>query len=376
MLVPDLHGRCESNFTGVSYIQKAPSTQETLMSDDLNGQIVAGEYLLEGLVGEGSMGRVFSGRTLDTQDRVAIKILHTHLQKRQDFRERFELEAKALSRLAHPSFSKIHESGHDDELDLDFMVLEFIDGVNAAKRMETPISVDEACVIALQVSEALLEAHSQGVLHRDLKPENIMVSGDDPPVVKLLDLGLAKLFDTDPDESTDVLKRRRNLTKAGEVFGTPAYMSPEMCLGTRDVSASSDLYSLGLILFEMVEGKPVFSGTPVKISMDQVETSPPAMSPDVPVDIARLVAWMLQKEPADRPQSANQVSEILRKHVAGTRPIAETPVVTNPVVAPLETAPPLTATAEGATSAAGRTPIFVGLLVVGVLALVIAWLLR
>jgi serine/threonine protein kinase len=241
--------------TGVSFSKKHSNSQEVLMSDDLIGQLIAGRYVLETLVGEGSMGRVFSGRTTDTNEKVAVKILHQHLQNRQDFRERFGLEAQALSRLANPSFSKIHDSGHDEELDLYFMVLEFIDGANAAKRMESPVSIEEACVIALQVSEALLEAHSQGVLHRDLKPENIMVSNDDPPVVKLLDLGLAKLFDTDPDESTDVLKRRRNLTKAGEVFGTPAYMSPEMCLGNRDISASSDLYSLGLILFEMVEGK-------------------------------------------------------------------------------------------------------------------------
>ncbi len=333
------------------------------MSDDLCGQMLVGRYLLEELVGEGSMGCVYKGRA-ESGPNVAVKIMHGHLQKRQDFRERFELEAQALSRLSHQSFTQIHESGYDSDLDAYFMVLEFVEGVNAAKRMEAKVSLEDACAIALQVSEALAEAHSQGILHRDLKPENIMVSNDDPPVVKLLDLGLAKLFDTDPDETTEAVKRRRNLTKTGEVFGTPAYMSPEMCLGNRDISPASDLYCLGLILFELVEGHPPFSGSPVEVSLAQVEAAPPMMSATTPVDISRLVAWMLQKSPADRPQSANQVSEVLRKHVPSAAVPIPLPVEKMAVV---DTIDP-----EQKESPRMNRLWFVGPLLVG--ALVIGWL--
>ncbi len=293
------------------------------MDENYSGQVVDGRYRLDEMLGEGGMGAVYSGVQLAVDRRVAVKLLHPFLQRNQNFKARFELEAKALARLSHPNCITLFDFGYCDEIEIFYMVLEFVEGAVLSDWMVDTIAYADMLEISYQVLLALEHAHSQGILHRDLKPENIMVQRDGDSIrLKVLDFGLARLLLSEDDEQEPpdtTTQRRERLTKAGEIYGTPAYMSPEQCRGSRDLSQSADLYSLGVMMFEMVENRlPFFDESPTVIMVKQLNEEPPEVESAVDPDIKMLIEWMLRKEPESRPSSARQVLEVLQRHVRGS----------------------------------------------------------
>lgn len=290
------------------------------MDEKYIGEVVDGRYRLDDLLGEGAMGAVYSGNQLAVDRRVAVKLLHPFLQRNKDFKARFELEARALARLSHPNCITLFDFGYCDELEIFYMVLEFVEGDVLADWLVDRVAYSDAIQIAFRVALALEHAHGQGILHRDLKPENIMVSRDASGAlnVKVLDFGLARLLvseDVDEEPTQEPGTRQRRLTKAGEIYGTPAYMSPEQCRGSRDLSESSDLYALGVMLFELIENRlPFFADSPAEIMVKQLSDPAPKVKAEIDDDIRMLVEWMLRKEPLERPANAGQVLDVLRRY--------------------------------------------------------------
>ena len=306
--------------------------------DDLSGATVGGRFECDVLLGEGSMGAVYRANDLATGEVVAVKVMHGFVQKSASFRERFQQEATALKRLENPHCVRLIESGVDEDTGKFFMAVAFAPGEDLLE-LRGSLSVAESIEVALRVGEALVAAHSAGILHRDLKPENIRVTRSGQGLsLKVLDFGLAKFIDVDPNEDMTTTSRRRHLTKAGEILGTPQYMAPELCEATGEPTPATDLYALGLLLFEMIEGRPAFDGqSPLAILSKQMTEPPPPLTKNTPADVGNLIAWTLQKNPNDRPQTAEQVVEILNR-LHRTAPISATPTPAEATEAPTNTA--------------------------------------
>ena len=290
------------------------------MSEKLIGATLAGRFVLDELLGTGASGSVFRATQTSVDRVVAVKTLHPFLQGREDFKARFEIEAKAIARLSHPYCITLYDYGYDDELDVFFMAVEYVDGVQLADLLDEGVRFDVALTVGYQIGEALDHAHREGVLHRDLKPENIMVlSGTAGTSIKVLDFGLARLYENTVDDAdnTTTSGRYKQITEAGQVYGTPAYMSPEQCRGMRELTPATDLYALGTMLFEMLEGRlPFFSRSTAELIMMQMQDDPPMMQTEsIPQDIRDLVFSMMQKDPSARPQSAREVQSILLDHI-------------------------------------------------------------
>jgi serine/threonine protein kinase/tetratricopeptide (TPR) repeat protein len=266
-------------------------------------------------LGAGGMGVVYLAEDLKLGRKVAIKILSHEFTTNKDRLSRFEQEASAASNLNHPNILTIHEVGVDDGRH--YIATEFIDGVTlrrkiAAQRLEIPEILD----VAVQVASALEEAHSAGIVHRDIKPDNIMVRRNG--YVKVLDFGLAKLTETvdrspsDAEASTRVMVQ----TDAGVVMGTSHYMSPEQARG-KPVDARSDIWSLGVVIYEMVAGRTPFEGetsTDVIVAITQREPSPLArFAPNVPAELEWIVMKALRKDRDERYQTIKELSTDLRR---------------------------------------------------------------
>lgn len=236
-------------------------------------------------LGAGGMGEVYLAEDTKLGRRVALKILGEEYTTNRDRLNRFEQEACAASALNHPNILTIHEVGSDDGKH--FIATEYIDGTTLRRKISgRPIEVPEILDIAVQVGSALEEAHAAGIIHRDIKPDNIMIRRNG--YVKVLDFGLAKLTEhsidrssSDGEASTRVLVQ----TDAGVVMGTSHYMSPEQARG-KPVDARSDIWSLGVVMYEMVAGRTPFEGetsTDVLFSITQKEAPPLArFAPNVP----------------------------------------------------------------------------------------------
>ncbi len=279
--------------------------EDSERKDDLIGQTVGGKFVIESRLGAGGMGAVYRARQADLGRAVAVKVLLDELTANDTQARRFTVEALAVSRLRHPNTIQILDFGKTDQGRL-YIAMELLEGqtLHNAVATEGRMPVRRALHILAQVAAALDEAHGKGIVHRDLKPENIFLVrvGDDPDYVKVLDFGVAKLRDGVGDG-------QGTLTKAGSIFGTPRYMSPEQA-SARPVDARSDLYSLGIILFELVSGVPPFdSETPLTLLLAHVNQPVPritARSPDavVPREVELLIDALLEKKPAKRPDSA------------------------------------------------------------------------
>ncbi|MCH9686158.1 MAG: protein kinase, partial [Deltaproteobacteria bacterium] len=211
---------------------------------ELTGRALDGRYRVGKMLGYGSTGGVFAGTHLRLNRAVAIKILHEELRHNPSIRSRFDREAHAASRLAHPNCVEIIDVGEDAQLN--YLVMPFVDGVELRELIGTPMREGLAISLIQQVLAALEHAHSVGIIHRDVKPENVLITRDHRglPLVKLLDFGLAKVT---------LPSNHKRLTRAGQVFGTPQYMSPEQARGA-EVTLRSDLYSTGLLLYELLTG--------------------------------------------------------------------------------------------------------------------------
>jgi len=251
------------------------------------------------------MGRVYRANQLVLEKPVVLKLLHPTLQKDARTVARFQREAKAASRLNHPNAIDVLDFGQTDDGAL-FIAMEFVDGRDLHQILteDWPLAEPRVIRIVTQVLSALADAHSAGVIHRDLKPENVMVMarrGGESDVVKVLDFGIAKIIDGSSEEGP-------SLTRTGFVCGTPEYMSPEQARGA-PLDARSDLYSVGILLYQMVTRQlPFTSDTALGYATKHLSEDPKPPNSLRPGCCSReleaLILWALRKEPADRPQTA------------------------------------------------------------------------
>jgi len=260
-------------------------------------------------VASGGMGAVYAAISLETQQKVALKLVEA---EHHDLvaAERLHREVRALSALSHPGIVKY--VGHGlTEAGTPYLAMEWLDGIDLETRLrDGPLSLEDTLALATRVAEALADAHEHGVIHRDIKPGNIFLVGGRPEDVRLVDFGVARL-------ST----RTQTLTLPGRIIGTPMYMSPEQARGADDLDARTDLFSLGCVLHECLSGEPAFAGEQImavlaKILMDD----PPRLSelvPAIPSTLAELVARLLEKDPRQRIDSAERLAQDLRSLARG-----------------------------------------------------------
>jgi serine/threonine-protein kinase len=267
--------------------------------DPLIGTLIASKYKIIKKIGEGGMGSVYIADQEPINRKVAIKVLLGKLAEDEVAVKRFELEAKAISRMQHPNTVTIYDFGktEDDRL---YIVMEFLKGKTLTQLLRecTVLQAPRACKIMRQVCGSLADAHAAGIIHRDLKPDNIFLSevGGDPDWVKVLDFGVAKLADSEGAGT---------LTQTGMIFGTPKYMSPEQAEG-RPIDYRADIYALGVVLYELLIGRPPFvSDTPVGLLLKHISEPPPPFAkirPDLSIDprIEAVVMKALEKHPDRR----------------------------------------------------------------------------
>lgn len=280
--------------------------------DPYVGLELAGQIRIKGLLGIGSMGRVYRAFQAGIDRDVAVKILHRELSGNAELVSRFHREAKIASRLSHPNVvsvlmtGTIPQKGDTRTGGEMYLVMEYLDGISmlsalAATGTGGALPLPRALHIVLQLCDAVGEAHAQGIVHRDLKPENVMLvkRGDDPDFVKVLDFGIARLDWAD----------REMATQAGLIFGTAKYISPEGAEG-KPVTPAADVYSIATILYQCLSGRTPFEGdSPVQLLVQHTHDKPPdlrsiARASYVPVPIAALIMQNLSKRPDDRADDA------------------------------------------------------------------------
>jgi serine/threonine-protein kinase len=265
--------------------------------------LLNGRYEIEHKIGEGGMATVYMGRDVRLNRRVAIKILHEHYAQDPDFLGRFQHEAQAAAVLAHPSVVSVYDVGQDGASH--YIVMEHIEGENLKTLInrDAPLPVSQAVAIAEAVAYGLDSAHRSGMIHRDIKPQNILVTHEGH--VRITDFGIAK-----SDFSTA-------LTQTGFTFGTADYISPEQARG-QIATPQSDIYSLGITLYEMLTGKLPFSGdNAVGVAMQHVSEEPPPLreiNPHVPPQLEALIMQTLAKDPEQRPASAREFAQLLHQY--------------------------------------------------------------
>lgn len=275
--------------------------------DPLIGTMIGERYRLESILGTGGMGTVYLAEHVLMEKKVALKVLHPTLAVVGSVMERFQHEAVALARIEHPNvvtatdFGKLPNGAY-------YLALQYVDGNDLAQLLarEGALAPERCAGIALQIARALGAAHAEGIVHRDLKPHNVMLThgAEGNEIAKVLDFGLAKLRSKSGDEPS---------INTGSVFGTPHYISPEQLSGSR-VDGRSDLYSLGVMLYEMLSGKRPFEGKDIRDILRRQVTEDPEPLPDtVPVSLRALVNQLMQKAPQARPDSAEIVALTLQQ---------------------------------------------------------------
>jgi serine/threonine-protein kinase len=278
--------------------------------DSLIGQTLAGKYRIDERLSEGGMGKVYRGTHVLMDKTVAIKVLHPSLAADEKIVARFSREARAASRISHPHALSVTDFG-EDEGGRVFLVMEYLQGKTLKEiiRQQGPMGLERVVEIIRQVGGALEAAHDQGVIHRDLKSENVMLlntSGAD--YARVLDFGIAKIME--PDGGYDA-----ELTAPNLVIGTPQYMSPEQCSQSTTIDSRSDIYSLGIILYELLVGRVPFSGeSSTAIMFKHMQEPAPSIleaRPDVPPSIGDVVARALAKRPDERYQRVGEMIEDL-----------------------------------------------------------------
>ncbi|AKU95886.1 Serine/threonine protein kinase PrkC, regulator of stationary phase [Labilithrix luteola] len=280
----------------------------------LIGRTIAGRFAIEALVGEGAMGAVYRARQVALGTTVAVKVLHRPLNGEPSFAARFLREAQAASRIDHPSSMRVIDFGEEPD-GLLYIAMEYLDGRSLASVLEEsgPLPVERIVDIASQVLAALAVAHEMGVVHRDLKPENIVLldgvddEGHRHDIVKVCDFGVAKLV-----ESRNSSPR---VTGEGVVIGTPAYMSPEQARGEQ-LDTRSDLYSMGVLLFQLMTGKVPFDATTAMgtalMHVNDEPTRPRALNPTADGRLEEICLKAMRKNPDSRYQSARALRADLR----------------------------------------------------------------
>ena len=278
--------------------------------DSLVGTTLAGKYRIDARLNEGGMGTVYRGCHVLMDKTVAIKVLRPSLAADEKIVARFSREARAASRISHPNALSVTDFGEDESGHV-FLVMEFLSGrtLKQVIRDEGPLPLQRVVDITRQIVDALNAAHSEGVVHRDLKSDNIMLlDTTTADYAKVLDFGIAKI--NEPDGVTDT-----NLTAPNLVIGTPQYMSPEQCAQDVEIDARSDIYSLGVILYEMLVGHVPFSGdSPTMVMMKHLQEPVPSVLDernDIPPAVGRVVARAMAKVRDNRYQKVAELIEDL-----------------------------------------------------------------
>jgi eukaryotic-like serine/threonine-protein kinase len=318
------------------------------------GEVIAERYEIEELVGTGGMSSVYRARDRLLERLVALKVLHPHYGDDEEYVERFRREARSVAQLSHPHIVTVIDRGEDDGQQ--FIVFEYIDGENLKQLlMRTgPLPTRRALELAVEIADALAFAHEHGLIHRDVKPQNVLVSPDGD--AKVTDFGIARSLDVE-----------HGVTQTGTVLGTSNYLSPEQASG-KQTTQSTDVYSLGVVLYELLTGDVPFPGENfVAVAMKHLNEQPPDLleqRPDIPLRLAAAVDRALEKNPAHRFPSMDQFAWELRQCLAELdSPEAERTLITQ--------SPVIRASAPRRVRARrSRTPIYVVLALIAAAAIV------
>jgi serine/threonine protein kinase len=287
-------------------LTKTLATPLPVISKD---KLIAGKYKIVEEIGQGGMGIVYKAEDLKLKRCVALKFLPPHLVNAPELKERFLIEAQAAAALNHPNICVIHEVGESE--DRSFIAMEYVEGETLRDKIKKgPLKAEEALAITVQVAAGLGEAHHKGIIHRDIKSANIMVT--DKGQAKVMDFGLAKL------------QGGSSLTRSQTTLGTVAYMSPEQARGD-ELDQRTDIWSLGVVLYEMVAGKLPFRGDHdqaviYSILHDEPESLKKAR-PDAPPGLEQVLGQALAKKPADRYQTMEEFREDIEAVAEGLKPL-------------------------------------------------------
>jgi serine/threonine protein kinase len=303
-----------------------PAPIEPTIGDVSTGisHLFGDKYEVLGLVGQGGMGSVYKVKDRDRGAVFAIKVLRTELASEAGAVKRFEQEAIAAAQLTHPNLVAVYQHGVMEQSHGEpFLVMDYVEGESLASliKREGYLPIKRALDIFIQVCDAVGHAHSKGLLHRDLKPSNVLISksANGSDFVKLVDFGIAKVL-----PAADM--QNASLTHTGELLGSPLYMSPEQCLGEL-VDVRSDIYSLGVLMYEVISGKPpFFAANPIKIIFKHLNEPPaairlPLSGHEIPALLEAMVLRCLEKKPADRYQSVTDLTADLALIQEGKQPI-------------------------------------------------------
>jgi eukaryotic-like serine/threonine-protein kinase len=263
------------------------------------GQLFAGKYRLEGLLGEGGMGLVLLATHVDLQRTVAIKVVRSELASNDDIVERLLSEAQAAAQIRSEHVTQVLDLGRL-ESGSPYIVLEYLEGRDLAVVLDErgPLPIETAVDFVLQVCDVLAEAHAVGIIHRDLKPENLFLSErlDGSPLIKLIDFGISK--------NLRARNRRLAQTNPAELVGSPYYMAPEQMRGSRSVDGRADIWALGVVLYELCTGQTPFAADSIPavchLVMNESPTPPRTFAPDLPEELEAIIARCLEKNPDAR----------------------------------------------------------------------------
>ena len=280
------------------------------LSIDYSGQTIDGRYRIIRLLDKGGMGSVYLGEHVVIGKKVAVKFLHLEHTGNEEIVKRFYREARAAAAIGHKNIIDVLDVGIS-QAGQAYLVMEYLEGESLSHMLERtgPIDLPAACGIIEPVLRALSAVHEKGIIHRDLKPENIFLeyASGETPAVKLIDFGVSKFSQG---------KEAAQLTLTGTFIGTPAYMSPEQARARYNVDHRTDLYALGVILYEMLTGELPYQGDHYNDMLANMLTSEPrppnSVYPDFPKEAEPLIMQMLEKSPKDRPSSANEALEAIR----------------------------------------------------------------
>jgi serine/threonine-protein kinase len=267
------------------------------------GDVIADRYELEELVDRGGMSSVYRGHDRLLERKVALKVLHSHFLDDPEYVERFRREARAVAQLSHPHIVTVIDRGSSDGNQ--FIVFEYVDGENLKQLLERtgPLPVERAVELGIEIADALAFAHAHDLVHRDVKPQNVLI--DTGGSAKVTDFGIARSLDVE-----------RGVTQTGTVLGTSNYLSPEQASGA-PASRATDIYSLGVVLYELLTGEVPFRGDNlVVVAMKHVTEHPPSLldeRPDVSPRLARAIEHALEKDPARRFPSMDAFANELRR---------------------------------------------------------------